>query len=331
MPIKRILAATAIAAAAGNIAAPVAVARTLDVSIFHSPRSAWSQSVKWWADEVKKQTNGAVELKLFFASALTKINETFKAVRDGAVPIGTTSAASISGQLPAMAYIEGLGGMPNNAEGFLKVANGLRPELTKLFASRRIDYLWMQPSFGAMISCRDQHMKSPADWKGKKIRAAGRWQVQQVKALGGVPVALDPAEMYLALQNGTVDCVLGNHELTLGLKLYEVGKYVTNLRVPVNVVFYIGNPRVLRSVGAKNRAALFALGKAAEKVAAEHLEGIQGKLREAITKRGGNVYTLTDGERTTFVNAIGPVFNAMDKPTGASGARVRKVLEPHWK
>lgn len=321
------------AAAAVAISAPIgtAVAQTLDVSIFHSPRSAWSNSAKWWAEAVKKRTDGRVQLKLFFASALSKVNETYKAVRDGAIPIGTTSAASISGQIPAMAYIEGLAGMANNATGFLAVSKALRPEMTRLLAAKKIEYLWIQPSFGAMASCREKHLKKPSDWKGLRIRAAGRWQVQQVKALGGRPVALDPAEMYLALQNRTVDCVLGNHELTLGLKLYEVGKYVTNLRVPVNVVLYIGNPRILGKLSKKDHAALIQAAVEAEKVAADGLEPLQGKLRALITKRGGNVYSLSDSERAAFVAAIRPTFDAMDKVTGTDGAKIRKILEPHWK
>lgn len=308
-----------------------AAAQTLDVSIFHSSRSAWSNSAKWWAEEVKKRTEGRVQLKLFFASALSKINETFKAVRDGAVPMGTTSAASISGQIPAMAYIEGLAGMGNNAAGFVSAARALRPEMSRLLAAKKLTYLWIQPSFGAMVSCREKHLKTPGDWKGIRIRAAGRWQVEQIKALGGKPVALDPAEMYLALQNRTVDCVLGNHELTLGLKLYEVGKYVTNLRVPANVVLYIGNPRVLGRLSAKDRTAVIQAAAAAEKVAAEELEPLQGKLRALITKRGGNVYSLNDGERAAFVSAILPVFDAMDKVTGSDGAKIRKIVEPQWK
>jgi len=137
--------------------------------------------------------------------------------------------------------------------------------------------------------------------------------------------------MYLALQNRTVDCVLGNHELTLGLKLYEVGKYVTSLRVPVNVVLYIGNPRILGKLSKKDHAALIQAAVEAEKVAAEGLEPLQGKLRALITKRGGNVYSLSDSERAAFVDAIRPIFDSMDKVTGADGAKIRMILEPYCK
>ena len=38
-----------------------AVSATLDVSIFHSERSAWSVALKFWINETKKQTQNRVE------------------------------------------------------------------------------------------------------------------------------------------------------------------------------------------------------------------------------------------------------------------------------
>lgn len=302
----------------------------LDVSIFHSERSAWSHAFKFWAAEVKKRTAGRVELRPFYSGSLSKINETYKSVRDGAVPVGTTSAASVSGQIPALAYIEAEAGMANDAKGWIKSARGLRPVLTELFEKKRIKYLWLQPSFGGTVNCRGKHLKKPADWKGLKIRTAGRWQVQQIKQLGASPVAMDPAEQYVGLQTGTLDCVLSNHEITFGFKLYEPAPKVTNLGVPVNVVIYLANPRVWNRISAADRKSIEAAAAEAEEVAANHLEPLQGKLRDRIKKAGGDVYSLSGAERKLFVNAIRPVFDRMDKETGAAGQRIRKLVEPYW-
>ena len=302
----------------------------LDVSIFHSERSAWTHAFKYWADEVKKGTEGRVQMRPFFSGALSKITETFKAVRDGAVAVGTTSAAHESGRIPALAYIEGEAGMPNDAASWMKVARELRPVLTDLFAQKGVTYLWMQPSFGGTVNCRTKHIKKPADWKNLRVRTAGRWQVQQIKQLGANPVATDPAEQYLALQNKTLDCVLSNHEITLGFKLYEVAPKVTNLRVPVNVMIFLGSNRVLKDISAADRKSMIDAAMKAEEVAARHLEPLQGTLRAKIKEAGGDVYSFSDAEKAAFVKAIMPVFDRMDGETGAEGKRVRGILEPHW-
>lgn len=313
-----------------TIGAASAATLTLDTSIFHSEKSAWTHAFEFWAEQVKKRTGGRVELRPFYSGALSKITETFKAVRDGAVPIGTTSAAHESGRIPALAYMEGEAGMPNNADGWLEVARALRPVLSELFEEEGVMYLWMQPSFGGTVNCRDKHLKQPSDWSNLRVRTAGRWQVQQIRELGANPVATDPAEQYLALQNKTLDCVLSNHEITLGFKLYEVAPYVTNLRVPVNVSLYIGNKEAWGRMSAADQEAVLQAAIEAEGVAARHLAPLQEEIRAKIKEAGGNVYSFSDAEKTAFVDAIKPVFDKMDGETGTAGKQIRRILEPYW-
>ena len=275
-------------------------AMTLDFSIFHSERSAWSHASNHWGNEVKKRTEGRVELRPFYSGALTRITETFKAVRSGSVPIGTTAAGVESSRIPALAYVEGEAGMPNDAKNWLMVASQLRPILERLFDNVGVRYLWMQPSFGGTVNCRERLLRVPADWKGLRVRTAGRWQVEQIRTLGANPVATDPAEQYIALQNGTLDCVLSNHELTFALKLYEVAPKTVNLGVPVNVLIYIANKRIWGKISAADQTAIMEAAVDAENVAANHLDPMQPVLRDKIAKAGGGVYSLNSEEKAAF-------------------------------
>jgi len=313
------------------LATPVTtVAATLDMSIFHSERSAWTHALKFWMEETKKQTQGRVEFKPFYSGALGKITETFKAVRNGSVPIGTTAAGVESSRIPSLAYIEGEAGMPNDGASWLKATGQLRPVLDRLFDAKGVKFLWMQPSFGGTVNCRKKLLKNPSDWKNLRVRTAGRWQVEQIRKLGANPVATDPAEQYIALQNGTLDCVLSNHEITYAFKLYEVSPKVVNLGVGVNALMYIVNKKVWGKISAADQKTIERLAVEAQKVAATHLEPLQPMLRDKIRKAGVEVYSLNKAEKDAFVNAIRPVFDKMDGVSGADGQIVRKILEPHW-
>ena len=313
------------------LATPVTtVAATLDMSIFHSERSAWTHALKFWMEETKKQTQGRVEFKPFYSGALGKITETFKAVRNGSVPIGTTAAGVESSRIPSLAYIEGEAGMPNDGASWLTAAGQLRPVLDRLFDAKGVKFLWMQPSFGGTVNCRKKLLKNPSDWKNLRVRTAGRWQVEQIRKLGANPVATDPAEQYIALQNGTLDCVLSNHEITYAFKLYEVAPKVVNLGVGVNALMYIVNKKVWGKISAVDQKTIERLAVEAQKVAATHLEPLQPMLRDKIRKAGVEVYSLNKAEKDAFVNAIRPVFDKMDGVSGADGQIVRKILEPHW-
>ena len=279
----------------------------------------------------EEEDEGRVEFRPFYSGA-PQAGSPRPSRRSAAarVHFGTTAAGVESSRIPALSYVEGEAGMPNHADAWLKVAGQLRPILDRLFDGQGVKYLWMQPSFGGTVNCRERLLKKPADWKNLRVRTAGRWQVEQIKALGANPVATDPAEQYVALQNGTLDCVLSNHEITFAFKLYEVAPKTVNLGVPVNVLIYIANKKVWSSISAADRKTVERLAIEAEGVAARYLDPLQPELRGKIKKAGGDVYSLSDAERAAFVNAIRPVFDKMDGVSGADGKLVRKILEPHW-
>ena len=112
---RTVLAALAIAFACG-LASPPAGAASFDVAIFHTERDALAEAFKFWAAEVDKRTQGRVQFKPSYSGALTSAVETLGAVRNGVVPVGLTAASFGSGALPALGYLEAIGGLPNDAE-----------------------------------------------------------------------------------------------------------------------------------------------------------------------------------------------------------------------
>ena len=46
---------------------------------------------QWFADEVKKRTNGAVEMKIFFSNGLGEVKETLSLLESGAIDVAALS------------------------------------------------------------------------------------------------------------------------------------------------------------------------------------------------------------------------------------------------
>lgn len=320
-------AATAIA----SVALPVAArAVSFDVAVFYTEGSERTPAYKYWVKEIEKRTQGRVKFRSFYAGSLVKVNDTYKAVRSGTVPIGTTSAAAISGEIPATSYMAAMAGMPNNAKEFVDVSKPMAEALDKLFAKRGLKFLFMQPSFDTVVVCRNKFLKTPADWKGLKVRGAGRWQVRQVIAMGAGSVALDPSEQYLALQQGTIDCALSVNWLALSLKLQEVAPYVTELRVPVNVSLYIANRKAWSKISKADQKIVDEVSAEATRMSADLAEKSMAETQAALKKAGAKLYLLTDPERRMFLDKIKPVFGEMDKASGAEGKMVRAILQKYW-
>ncbi|MBC7285676.1 TRAP transporter substrate-binding protein DctP [Hoeflea sp.] len=322
--------ALALGCALALTAAPATAQTKLDVAIFYSETDAFAGAFRKWAEDVAAATDGRVELTPHYGSSLVSITGGFAAARDGIVPITTSAAGVVSGQIPAMAFLEIMGGIPGDREQSKEVGLALDDEMEAMFAAEDVDYIWMQPAFGGLVACREDHLKTPDDWAGKKVRTAGRWQSEQLLALGAVPTTIDPAEQYIALRQGTVDCVLSNNTLALALRLHEVGLKITQLRQPVNVLFYLADPRSMARLSDEDRAAIKRAGLDAQIFATDYLLDRQQEASDTMAAEGADIHVLTDSELAAFKEAVRPVLDKITEAAGEAGAPLRAALESSW-
>lgn len=311
-------------------AAGVRAQSRLDFAVFHPERNFWTVTLKWWMDEVAKETQGRVKIVPHYAGSLVSLNSTMKSVSDGAIPMGVVAMSAISGQMPAVAYIEAIGGMPDNPDEFVKSQVQLRPVLEAQFKAQGVEYLWSQGSGPLIVACRDRHLMSLEDWKGRKIRTAGRWQVEQIRALGASPVAMDPGEMYIALQNRTLDCALANNVLAFGLKLHEVAPKITVLRAPVNLTAYIINSGAFAKFSPQDRATTIRLGVEAERRSTTYLVQASDEAAKRMTAQRADIRTLSDKDFAAFRSNIRNAFAKMDAGSGPAGKQIADVLRQFW-
>lgn len=75
---------------------------------------------------------------------------------------------------------------------------------------------------------RTAPLKSPADFKGKKLRApASKIMTSALKALGAEPVAMPLGDVATALQSGAIDGLEANYGLIVTQKFNDNAKFVT--------------------------------------------------------------------------------------------------------
>lgn len=305
-----------------------ALAQTkIDVSIFHSEGTPWTPAIKWWAQEVEAATEGRVNIRLHFSGSLVSVSETLKAVRNGAVPAGLITSSSVSGQLRYMGYTEAAGGLPTDPDDLRSTLNALRPVLEKNLSEVGVEYLWSQTSGELIALCHEKFLKTPADWKGVKVRAAGRWQSAQVSAAGGSPLALDPSEIYLALQNGTADCTLSATVLAPSLKLEQVAPKVTLLRQSNQLSSFVINKKSFSELSERDRSAIKRVSAEAEQRSLKDIVIAQRAGEAFFAKTGdNNLSRLTNTERDDLTAAFASALAPLEVESGAAGRQVRAVL-----
>lgn len=311
------------------MAAPIQ-AQALDITVFHNDKDNFGDTMVWWIDEIKTRTEGRVEINPVYNSALAKVTETLDAVRDGVVPMGVALASFMSGVVPALGYPEMIGGLPSDPTDAGEALLAIWPTVETLLEPQGVVPLWGQTAFGTGVICREAHLKGPADWKDLTVRAAGRWQSKQAEAMGATPLPVDTAEIYIALQNGTIDCALMNPTSANALRLYEVAPYYTDLKLPSNIVTYIINQQAWNDISEADRAIIEEVSKDATKRGVQHIMEEVGNEFDAMAKAGAKIYAANPEERQAFIEASRPIFDQIGAASGEGGEAIRAVLSKYW-
>jgi TRAP-type C4-dicarboxylate transport system substrate-binding protein len=155
-----------------------------------------------WASEIEKRTEGRVKMKLHFSGALVAAKETVNAVRTGppaaAPPARASSPPGAAGLLLRGAVLGS-----RRSKIALDTIHKLQEPTRKLLESRGLKLMFNFPSAGLVSNCSNGHIKAVSDWKGKKVRSAGRWQGVQLPPSAPRPSRSIQGEVYVALQQKT--------------------------------------------------------------------------------------------------------------------------------
>ncbi len=305
-----------------------ATAIDLRYSMFHSKTDAFSIATDKWMEAVTKRTDGRVKFRPAYSGTLFTATEVFDAVQTGAVEMALVNAGVLSGKVPDISAFEPLGAY---AEGprWAEMMKQADPLLESLFAQHKLVYLWSQGAPSVAIVCRNKHMKTPEDYKGVKLRAAGRWQAFQMRALGASPIVLDVGSQYQALQTGTIDCTLAVNNLALSFKLHEPAKFITAYGMPVNLVMTVINPKVWDSISPDDRRVIRDISRETTLASMLPLMEAQTAAATRMKEQGANIYYLTEAERKLFQDASRSVYEEIRKSAGDIGKKLLDIMAPY--
>ena len=191
------------------------------------PYHKWSV---WAGDEIKKRTNGRYEVQVFPASSLGKESDINQGLTLGTVDIILTGASFAARTYPPLA-VSYFPFIFRDADHMLKYAKSdVFKELTKGYDEKSGNHVTALTYYGArqVTSAAARPIAKPEDMKGLKIRVPDAPAYMAFpKSLGANPTPIAFAEVYLALQNGTVDAQENPLPTIEAKKFYEVQKNIS--------------------------------------------------------------------------------------------------------
>jgi C4-dicarboxylate-binding protein DctP len=152
-------------------------------------------------------------------------------------------------------------------------------------------------------------IRTVADFHGQKIRTQGGApiQVEPLKKVGVIPVSLPLGEALPAMQNKTIDGMVGAVAPYVAFKYYDIAKAVTFLPATVFAAPIVANRRWMKSLGPELEKIVREESRKAEVLFADY-NVADIKTKEEIWKRnGGEIITMSPEESKRYVDLVTPV------------------------
>ena len=265
------------------------------------PYHKWSV---WAADEIKKRTNGRYEVQVFPASSLGKESDINQGLTLGTVDIILTGASFAGRTYPPLA-VTYFPFIFRDAEHQLKYANSdVFRELAKGYDEKTGNHITALTYYGArQVTSNAAHpVTKPEDMKGLKIRVPDApAYLAFPKALGANPTPIAFAEVYLALQNNTVDAQENPLPTIEAKKFYEVQKNISLTGHIVDSLLTVVSGQVWSKLSdADKKAFTDVMQEAADKTGREIIAS-EVRLVDEFKKKGINVIAV---DKNAFREAV---------------------------
>ncbi|VTU21572.1 Neu5Ac-binding protein [Variovorax sp. PBS-H4] len=258
----------------------------------------------WAGDEIKKRTNGKYEVQVFPASSLGKEADINQGLTLGTVDI-ILSGASFAGRTYQPLAVSYFPFIFRDAEHQLKYAKSdVFQELAKGYDDKSGNHITALTYYGArhVTSSAARPVAKPEDMKGLKIRVPDApAYLAFPKALGANPTPIAFAEVYLALQNGTVDAQENPLPTIEAKKFFEVQKNISLTGHIVDSLLTIVSGQLWGKLSADEKKIFTeVMQEAAEKTGREIIAS-ETRLVEEFKKKGNNVITV---DKNAFREAV---------------------------
>jgi TRAP-type C4-dicarboxylate transport system substrate-binding protein len=214
----------------------------------------------WLGDELDKRTKGQVKLEVVSLPEIGLTGfELVRVTRAGLVDVADIILAYVAGDVPVIEGVDLPGLFPDldtSVKAHIAFMGAIKKNEDKLGGVVLGGYLWP----GQYLFSK-KPVRSPADLKGLKVRVYGTAQTEFARALGMEPVSIPFAEVYTALERGTVDAGITGTYPGFALKWYEVTKYIVDVgHGPVGGTFVMSK-RTWDKLTPEIRATLTKLGE----------------------------------------------------------------------
>jgi tripartite ATP-independent transporter DctP family solute receptor len=298
----RKLALVAIAVAAVAAGGPALAQQKLKWAHVYETSEPYHTESVWAAAEIKKRTNGKFDIEVFPASSLGKETDINQGMLLGTVDmiISGPSFAARSYPRLGIAYYPFIFRDADHLIAYSK--SPVFAEMVEEFRKKTGIQMTAYTYYGARQTTSNRKFTDCAGMKGLKIRVPDvPAYMATPKACGANPTPIAFAEVYLALQNGTVEAQENPLTTIEAKKFYEVQKYIMMTSHIVDGLTTQIAPHVWNKLTPDEQKIFTEVTREAAQRATEKIKKREAELADEFKKKGLEIVQVN---KQSFVDAV---------------------------
>lgn len=297
----------------------------LKCGIDNPPQDMKSRTIKRLGDFVEQKTEGRIKFQYFYGGSLIAKPQFIDGVAKGIADISTGPVSFVTGKIPELSIFEVYGSYKLNKH--LEMQEAIEPTLIELLEQKGVRPLLLQLTGSTVFPHKTKFLKRPEDWKGQKMRLAGRWQSTLGVKWGASTVFMVPGELYLALQKGVIDGYMLIWDIVYGLKLFEVSPYIMDSGFSNNIEVVTMNLQKWNSL-TKTDKEIFLQGIKEVKPWNYH-ETLKyyDEIQKDVLSKGAKIYPLSPEEKNLYLKDAFSLWPEVEKVSGPMGKKFMEILK----
>jgi len=314
---------TIVAIAALALSGAASAQTKWDMPTPYSDGEFHTRNVKLFAEDVKKNTNGAIDITVHSNQSLIKHADVLRAVSTGQVNIAEFLLGQFSNEDPVFAADN----VPFVAPGYdaaLKFYQAQKPVLEKKLQGRGLKLLYAVAWPGQGLYTKDP-LKNIADLKGAKMRTYSPLTSRLAELLGATSVQVQVTDVPQMFATGAMTTMVTSSATGTATKAWEFVKnyYRTNAWNPKNVV--VVNQRAFSALPQDQQAGILKAAAAAEPRGWEMSKAREKEGDETLAKNGMAVSATTPEMHAALAKIGEQMASEWEKSAGSDGQAILKA------
>jgi TRAP-type C4-dicarboxylate transport system substrate-binding protein len=301
----------------------------LKLSDFWAPVHAMSIADDTFAKMVAERTGGKVKITCYHAEALGKQTAQLDMLAGGICDIANVGTPFHPGKfVMTLAPELPLLGIPNRTVHMsimweLYYKGYFDKELNDL----NVRLLAFMPTPPMTFFFRNKKVQTLEDWKGLKIRAPSPDTFTLLEGLGATPVAMVPADLYMALDRGILDGFTTGWEQVPAYKWQEVIKYACWNPNNIGAQFLLMNKDKWNSLDTESKLNIQVVMDEFKYEYLREFQDLDRNATDTLRKLGLDVYTIPENEWARIKALAAPIEDKWVADKESKGLPGKEMLD----